>query len=1009
MTYTLNISNLGGAIATGVILVDTLPSDVVFVSASDDGTYDSVTRNVIWNPSFMPAYSNAIRTVTVEIPASVPVGTVIMNTASISTADLESDFSDNSASVTTTVIENLFPNLELSKTAPGSADNGTQMSYTLNFSNLGGAIATNVTIVDTLPLNVELVSASGDYSYDPATRNIMWNLGTVGTYPDESGSMTVTVEIPTSVISGTVIENTASISSTDIESDYSDNSATASTTVTEKPLANLQLVKTAPVNANNGTRMTYTLNLSNLGGADATGVILVDMLPSDVAFVNASDDGTYDSVTRNVTWNPGSIPAYSNTVRTMNVSIRSIIPVGKVIINTASASTTYPESDYADNNASAITTVMEKTFVNLILSKTGRINASNRSQVIYTLNMSNSGNAPAMNVTLVDTLPLGVVFVNASGRGVFDPITRNVTWIPGRINASVHTFRTLTVQIPADTPVGTVIENTAVINTSSLESNYSDNSASATITVADVSLANLQVSKTGPVKKDHGTPMTYTLYFSNQGDTATTGVMLVDMIPLGVEFVSASDDGIYDPITRNVTWHIDSVLAYPDGYGSRTVMVQIPESAPIGTVIQNIASISTADIESEYSDNTATASTTVTGTVLPANVSIEPTTGNSGSAPSVYWGSPETFSFSTSCATGVSINIHLSDGGSDITGSMTQSAPGVWTYTTTFYPRHGSATVVYTVIGCEETAVSFNIYVDPAGYIYDSVTDGRISGASVWLQQPDGLGGWMNVSVGQDPAVMQPDANPLITGIDGQYQWDVLPGIYRVHIEADGYYPADSIVVSIPPPVTDLHVGLTRIPVPDNTPPVITIDTPTNTNYILGQSVLANWQIIDTDSGVKTKEATAANGNAIDTATVGSKTFTVTTADNAGNEATKTVNYNIVYNFSGIFQPVDADSNSVFKYGSTVPVKFQLRDSSGNFITDAIAKIYVAKSSDGIIGTDMEAVSTNSATTGNLFRYDSTANQYIFNLATKTLTKGTWQIRIELNDGTSKSVNIGLK
>ena len=41
---------------------------------------------------------------------------------------------------------------------------------------------------------------------------------------------------------------------------------------------------------------------------------------------------------------------------------------------------------------------------------------------------------------------------------------------------------------------------------------------------------------------------------------------------------------------------------------------------------------------------------------------------------------------------------------------------------------------------------------------------------------------------------------------------DVLPGPYRVHVEARGFYPADSIAVSIPPPVTDLHVGLTRIP-----------------------------------------------------------------------------------------------------------------------------------------------------------------------------------------------------
>lgn len=521
--------------------------------------------------------------------------------------------------------------------------------------------------------------------------------------------------------------------------------------------------------------------------------------------------------------------------------------------------------------------------------------------------------------------------------------------------------------------------------------------------------ANLRLSENAPVSMGQGNTMTYSLYFNNLGDTALTGVTLIDTLSPNVEFISASDGSSYDPSTKNVTWNIDSVGTYPDGYGFRTVTVKIPTSVPVGTIIENSATISTADLELEYNDNIAIASTTVTGPILPPNVSLEPVSGYTGGAPSVHWTSPEIFSFNSSCATGVSINIHLSDGGSDITDAMTETAPGIWTYTTTFYPRHGSATVTYAITGCEETTVGFNIYIDPAGYVYDIATGERISGANVWLQQPDGSGGWNDVSTGQTLAVMQPDVNPLTTNAEGQYQWDVLPGIYRVHVEAPGYYPADSIEVNIPPPVTDLHVGLIRILQPDNTPPMITIDTPTSASYSLDQSVLANWQVTDSESGVKTQEATTANGSAIDTGTVGPKMFTVSAADNAGNEAGKTVYYNVIYNFSGILQPVNADGSSVFKLGSTVPVKFQLRDSNSNYVTSAVAKIYIAKISDGVVGTDMEAVSTSTATTGNQFRYDATGNQYIFNLATKPLTIGTWQIRIELNDGTSKYVNIGLK
>ncbi len=114
----------------------------------------------------------------------------------------------------------------------------------------------------------------------------------------------------------------------------------------------------------------------------------------------------------------------------------------------------------------------------------------------------------------------------------------------------------------------------------------------------------------------------------------------------------------------------------------------------------------------------------------------------------------------------------------------------------------------------------------------------------------------------------------------------------------------------------------------------------------------------------------------------------------------------VAYNFSGILQPINADGSSVFRLGSTVPVKFQLTDSNANYISIAVARIYVAKISDGIIGTEMEADSTSAATEDNLFRYDSTADQYIFNLGTKSLSTGTWQIRIELDDGTSKYAKI---
>jgi len=90
---------------------------------------------------------------------------------------------------------------------------------------------------------------------------------------------------------------------------------------------------------------------------------------------------------------------------------------------------------------------------------------------------------------------------------------------------------------------------------------------------------------------------------------------------------------------------------------------------------------------------------------------------------------------------------------------------------------------------------------------------------------------------------------------------------------------------------------------------------------------------------------------------------------------------------------VNADGTSIFKAGSTVPVKFALTGASAP-VTTATARLSLAKISNGIEGTVVEATSNVAATTGNLFRYDG--GQYIYNWSTKGLTPGTYSVKIDL-------------
>ena len=64
--------------------------------------------------------------------------------------------------------------------------------------------------------------------------------------------------------------------------------------------------------------------------------------------------------------------------------------------------------------------------------------------------------------------------------------------------------------------------------------------------------------------------------------------------------------------------------------------------------------------------------------------------------------------------------------------------------------------------------------------------------------------------------------------------------------------------------------------------------------------------------------------------TLGSKVFQVDTADALGNKDSRSVTYEVIYDFSGFFSPVDnPDVLNQVKAGSTIPVKFGLGGDQG--------------------------------------------------------------------------------
>ncbi len=105
------------------------------------------------------------------------------------------------------------------------------------------------------------------------------------------------------------------------------------------------------------------------------------------------------------------------------------------------------------------------------------------------------------------------------------------------------------------------------------------------------------------------------------------------------------------------------------------------------------------------------------------------------------------------------------------------------------------------------------------------------------------------------------------------------------------------------------------------------------------------------------------------------------------------------YRFSGFLPPLN--SNLSFGLNRTIPVKFQLTDYNGNFITSlsAVTSLQVLNSQ----GTN---VLTNAGSTA--LRYDSTSNQFVANWQTKGLPAGSYTVQLKLADGATQTKTVQL-
>lgn len=196
----------------------------------------------------------------------------------------------------------------------------------------------------------------------------------------------------------------------------------------------------------------------------------------------------------------------------------------------------------------------------------------------------------------------------------------------------------------------------------------------------------------------------------------------------------------------------------------------------------------------------------------------------------------------------------------------------------------------------------------------------------------------------------------------------------------------------------------------DKTAPQLAVTgVASGTRYTLGEVPDPDCAASDALSGlVRPCRGLQSGGNSLG---VGTFTYVTAAADQAGNRRAAAAYWRVVYRFDGFDQPVNdpASPMSIFKAGSTVPVSFSLKNASGEKVTPLSRPTWTDPVRGSRTGASVnEPVSRARGTSGSAFVLRN--GRWTFDWSTRGLASGyVYRIGVQLDDGTTKHVNVGLR
>jgi len=436
-----------------------------------------------------------------------------------------------------------YANLSITKAASGSFVAGANATYTLTVSNAGPQSASaSIIVKDTLPTGMTFVSGTGTGWSCSASGQTVTCTNSSAMASGGSSSITLTVALASNVASS--ITNTANVDSPTFDSNTTNNSSSATTSITFPP--DLTIAKSHTGNFTRGSTGVYTITATNSGPTATSGTVTVtDTLPTGFTYSSATGTGWSCSASgQTVTCTRSNALAAGANYPAISLTVGVAQNAASSITNTVSVSGG-GEADTSNDSASDATTIVSSADLSLtnVVTSSGSGIGTNAT---FTVTLTNSGPSDATNIQVKDLLPSGLTYVSSTpGTGTYNSATG--VWTVASLASGSSATLQLVGQINSLGAISTTAEVTASDqpDPDSTPNNHvatEDDQASASLSTSPPSITLCKTIQGQPCPPTStpslppGSDISYVITFTNTGGSYASGFVITDPVPASTDF-----------------------------------------------------------------------------------------------------------------------------------------------------------------------------------------------------------------------------------------------------------------------------------------------------------------------------------------------------------------------------------------------------------------------------------------------------------------------------------------